>query len=197
MKPGWHIDSTAMHLTLGEMQRHLLVCLASVLEQCPVNGSFLEGTGHCENRFDKGQGPSRGWWRRTISRGLHLSYLIPGHLLHRSLPEPLLQHWTSFHELSPPALFSQDTLHHPLPFLITFPDSFPSSLCQVKCMAMMNQWQCSASQTPFLPYPIIQRSHADLIKEQHVLRKEGRGSAPDISAPSTSLLPCKWWVPSP
>lgn len=132
MKLGWHLDTTPMHLTLGEMQRHLLVCLASVLEQCPVNGPLLEGTGCCGNRFDKGQGQSLELWRRTISTGLGLSYLIPGHLLHRSLPEPLLQHWTSSHELSPPALFS------PLPFLITCPYSFPSSLCWAKCMAMMN-----------------------------------------------------------
>lgn len=49
-----------MHLTLGETQSHLLVYLASVLEQCPVHGPFLEGTGHCKIRFDKGQGTEPG-----------------------------------------------------------------------------------------------------------------------------------------
>lgn len=156
--PGWHIDTPPMHLTTGEMQRHLVVYLASVMEQCPVHGPFLVGTCHCENKFDKEKGPSLGLWRRIISRGLGLSCLIPGQFPHRSLPEPLLQHWTSSHEVSSPAPYSQGALHHTLPFLITFPDSFPSSLCWAKCMAMMNQGQCSASQPPLLPYhhnPVI------------------------------------------
>lgn len=190
MTPGWHTDTTPTHLTLGEMQRHLLVCLATVLEQCPVQGPFLEVLPTVEMIKDRDQAwgcreePSPEDYVSPASSQDNFSTGVCLSLCSSTEQVPMSSHLLlPSHQL----LCTTHCLFW-LPFLTASP---------APC-AGQNAWPWWTKDSVLLPSlpssltPTIQWPPADLTKELHGFRKRTEVQPQTwISAPSTSLPPCK------